>query len=187
MSANRTPTKEGAQGFALGTVIVRNAEQAAEHEERQRETMKATLRRLESLARPEHLAFRAVLETKLETIKEEAEVSGYSLTAYRAMMPKVNSVAVTVSLWSKMSKALECGFTPDYDQSWACNNQKATEQVQAKLAKTAPEGEKGTPVNLIARKGRRAVSDYDKALKAIETLNKTELTQLAAVIAGMIG
>lgn len=187
MAANRTPTKEGAQGFALGTVIVRNAVETAERESKQAESMKDTLRRLQVLARPEHLSFRAVLEAKLEETKAEAELLGYSLTAYRAMSPKANSVSVTVSMWLKMSKALECGFTPDYDQSWAYNSRKATEQNEAKLAKVAPEGSTGTPVNPIARQGRKAASAYDKALKAIEPLSKIELCQLAAHIATLIG
>lgn len=187
MSQNRAPTAKGGQGFALGTVLVKNAIAAAEQEVKTAESMKATLQRLQVLARPEHLAFREVLEAKLTQTREEAEVLGYSLTAYRAMSPVVNSVSVTVSMWLKMSKALECGFVPEYDQPWSYLSQKATEQVAAKLAKEAPDGEKGTPVNPVARKGRKVISNYDKAIKAIEILGKAELLQLTAYIAGIIG
>lgn len=178
-------TKEGAAGYALATVLIKAAIDKAEREEKERESMKDTLKRLEKFSREDHLQFRANLEYERNTIRETAESLGFSLTAYKAMDSKSASVDVTVSLWLKMSKAIETHYKPDYSQSWGYISQSATEfnearaveklqaaQAEAKAAGIAPPVEHVAPTK---RKGRTAQPAHEKAIKMLSDFPNQEL------------
>jgi hypothetical protein len=163
----KAPTKGGSKGFALGTIIVREAIDKANAEAKHNETMKQTLKRIKAFTREDHLSFRAVLQDKLDEQSAVAKALGTNLTAYRAGDSVVNSIVVTVSLWRKMSTACEVGFTPDYACPWSELSCQATEAVNSVASAGDQAVTKGTPT---ARKGRKSTSQLKKTMDAATLL-----------------
>lgn len=176
--ATAKPASKGNSGAALGLLIVKTAEAEATAEEKKTESRKDTLRRLEKFTREDHLAFRAELDKCEREYKTLAEAAGFSLTAWRAMVPRCNSVIVTVSLWRKMSMAVETGLDVDYEQPWAYISQKATDAIASKAhTGTTDAPQTAAPTK---RKGRPSKSNYDKAVALLDGMPLQDLEKIAA-------
>ncbi len=161
------PKAIGASGHALAVLLIREAEKAGEREIKEAESRKATLQRIDKFTRDDHLEFRKTLDDRTKLLQEMADVSGFTLNAYCGMDAKANSVRVTISLWRKMSEAVEAGFKPDYKQSWAFISASATEVRQSKGA-PSPDVDKPQAAGPTKRKaGRIAISNVDKAKKML--------------------
>jgi hypothetical protein len=182
--ASAKPAAVGVAGSALGILIVKGAYAQAETEVKQAESRKDTVLRLMKFTRDDHLEFRKVLNDTLDTFKQAAESMNLTLQAFKENDPKVNSVSVTVSLWRKMSEAIDIGFKPDMSDSWAALSLKATETLQSK----ASDGTTDNPsaVNPSRKKGRKATSALDKIKGQIETLPLQDKEKLALWLTALI-
>lgn len=182
------PTAKGTSGAALGVLILKQADATAEAEIKQAESRKTTLARLIKFTRDDHLAFRTELGARLDTYKLAAETLGLTLEAYRKNDPKVNSVTVTVSMWRKLSEAVETGFRPDLDSGWAEISLKATEALQSKAMDHV-----GTPENpqraapVIKKKGRPGKTNVEKGLAVLDGMPAQDLETIGLWIASKLG
>lgn len=182
------PASKGNAGSALATLLIRQAEQKAQNETKEKESYKDTLRRVEKFTREDHLAFRAELDAVLDVQKLSAESLGHTLASYRIMNPEANSVAVTVSLWRKMSEACESGYKPDYSQSWGFISVAATSALQAKASThigTEESPARGAPIK--KQRGRPAVDNVTKALKVLDGMPSRDLETIGKWIASRLG
>lgn len=157
---------KGAAGHALAVVYIKNAEQAAEAEVKAAESMKDRLKKVQALDRESHVEFRQVLEARVQMVRDVASGLGISLAEYRKGDAVSNSVISTVSMWQKMSKACEAGFTPNYDHAWAVISMAATDALEAKASTGKPDPETGEvtakTANPTVRKGRKAQTNLEK-------------------------
>jgi hypothetical protein len=111
-----------------------------------------------------------------------------TLEAYKQSDPKVNSIAVTVSMWRKMSEALEAGYKPDFAQPWAYISVQATAALMAKASNhvgTEEAPQRAAPV--IKKKGRPAKSNVEKALAVLEGMPAQDLETIGKWIASKLG
>jgi hypothetical protein len=178
------PSAKGVAGHALGLLILKLADNQAEAEVKQAETRKDTVLRLEKFTREDHLEFRKELADRMDAYRMAAEAIGLTISAYRGNDPKVNSVSVTVSLWLKMSSAIEAGFKPDHTQAWAIISLKATETLQSKAHTGSVENP--SAVSPTKKVGRKATSGIDKAKALIETLPMQDKEKLALWLTALI-
>lgn len=187
--ASAKTASKGNTGAALATLLIRQAEKKAQAETKEKESYKDTLRRIEKFTRDDHLAFRAELDAVLDVQKLAAESMGHSLASYRIMNPEANSIAVTVSLWRKMSEACETGYKPDYTQSWGYISVTATAALQAKAsthAGTEESPQRAAPVTK-KKKGRPAIDNVTKGIKALDGMPLQDLETIGKWIASKIG
>jgi hypothetical protein len=176
--ASAKPVNDAA-GHALGKVLIKEAKATAEADKKAREKRKDTLKRIEGFTRENHLSFRAELEAERSIMALTAETEGMNVTEFRKHDSVFDAVYVTVSLWLKLSRAVEKGYKPDYAESWQYIDAKATETLHA----TATDD--GTPLTNAAptiRKGRPKADVVEKACKYLDNLN-LNAAQTAAIIA----
>lgn len=182
------PAAKGASGSALGVLILKQADATADAEVKQAESRKTTLGRLLKFTREDHLSFRTELAARLDTYKLAADTLGLTLEAYKKNDPKVNSVSVTVSLWKKLSEALETGFKPEMEASWGEISVKATEALASKAMDhvgTEDNPQRAAPV--IKKKGRPAKSNVEKALDVLNGMPAQDLETIGKWIASKLG
>ena len=187
-AAAKTAAK-GSSGSALGVLILKQADATAEAEIKAAESRKTTLGRLMKFTRDDHLAFRKELQDRLDEYKASAETLGLTLSAFQQSDPKANSVTATVSLWKKMSEAIEAGYKPDMDQPWAYISAQATAALYAKASNhqgTEAEPQRGAPV-VKKKKGRPAADNVAKALKVLEGMPAQDLETIGKWIASKLG
>jgi len=142
-----------AKGHAMGLLMLRDADKKADAEAKARESMKDTLKRLQGLERDGHLEFRKVLEGRKAEIQERATIANVNLQTWFTMESKDGSVYATISLWLKMSKALETGWIPDYSMAWGIISMAATDALAAKASDGTDKPQTAAPTT---RRGRKA-------------------------------
>lgn len=184
-SANKP--EKGNAGAALGVVLLKQADTIAAAEVKQAESRKDTVIRLVKFTRDDHLEFRRTLAERLDSYKMQAEMLNLTLSAYQQSDPSVNSVIVTISLWRKMSEAIETGYKPDMSQSWAYISQKATEALAAKLAPHAGTEETPKTASPTRRRGRPGKTNVEKALAVLDGMPMQDLETIGKWIASKIG
>lgn len=187
-AAAKTASK-GNSGFALGVLILKQADATAEAELKTAETRKQTLGRLLKFTREDHLEFRKALQARLDEYKASAETLGLTLSAFQQSDPKANSVTVTVSLWKKMSEAIEAGYRPEMDQPWAYISAQATAALMSKASAhvgTAEAPQRAAPV-VKQKRGRPAADNVAKAIKLLTGMPAQDLETIGKWIASKLG
>lgn len=160
---------KGVQGHTLAASIIASAIKSGERVLAEQRSRKDTLRLLmEFRDNADHIAFRQDLEAKLSEVKADAEKATLSLNAYSEANPIAASIRAEVSLWTKMSNAVEKGFTGqavDLDKSWGEISKAATAHLDNMRTSTgAPATGKHTNAGPKQRKaGRKAKPLLDKA------------------------
>jgi hypothetical protein len=179
-----------AKGAALATLCVRFAQEEVRIEEKRGQARIKFVTDIKALTPEGHAEFRAQLRRELLSLDEGEELlvqagamtekestkGGYSAASFRVM----------VSNWMTISVACEAGLdvneadgTPmkwDTVLAAARKVRKDTQQAGAQLS----DGQRAQGA------GRKPVSDYDKALKAIEKLDKRAKVKLLGVLAAAL-
>ena len=109
MNAPHTPVKTkasapvtGANGGALASVIIKEAEQKGRADLKAEKPMKARLFDLIKLNGDDHVAFRASLQKYLDGVEADAKKLGLTVTQHREANAVVNSICSTLSMWRKL-------------------------------------------------------------------------------------
>lgn len=170
-------------GLALATVMVAYAWEQAEHEEKKAGKMVRFVADICALEPDGHRAFRASLSEQLSAIAltekatetKDSRTHGYSLASFRVM----------ISNWRGLSEAASIGFTgkrPDgTPMTWV-------EALQAsREMRTSHVSADGSTVQLTAAgkslgSGRKALTDYDKAIRAIQKLDIRSMRKVQAFV-----
>lgn len=182
------PTAGGAKGSALAVIILKAADKVAEQEVKAAESRKDTLKRICAFTREDHLAFRKALDDRLQIYKDTAASLGLTFEALKASDPKASSISATVSMWRKMSEAVEAGYRPEFEQPWAYISACATTALMAKAADHV-----GNPENparsapTIKKRGRPSKSNVEKALALLDGMPVQDLETIGLWIASKIG
>ena len=179
-----------AKGAALATLCVRFAQEEVRIEEKRGQARIKFVTDIKALTPEGHAEFRAQLRKELLSLtegeqllvqagamaEEESLKGGYSANSFRVM----------VSNWMTISIACEAGLSINEDDgtpmkwdavlSAARKVRKETQQATGQLA----EGQRTQGA------GRKPVSDYDKALKAVEKLDKRNKVKLLQVLAAAL-
>lgn len=171
--AERTPVQRkgkatvvGAIGHAFAAVMIEAARSEGRAVLAKQKSMKDRLKELMAFpSNADHIAFRGDLDTALDDIKREAEAAKLTLNAYSEANPIAASLRSTVSMWNKMSKAVEHGMTAskvDFEKPWADISKLATEIIDSVASGSGKGGgtQQGGPR---ARKGRQPMGLLDKA------------------------
>lgn len=161
---------KGANGHALALVFVKAAEEQADYEEKQKESNRDKLRKVHALDRDSHIEFRRVLEDRIQVLRDMAQALDVSMAQLRAQDSKANSIVTTVSMWQKMSRACEAGFSPDYEHSWQLISSNATAALEAKASPgLADNGDAPTTAAPTAKKkGRKELTVQEKVDKLVK-------------------
>lgn len=178
-----------AKGAALATLCINFAVDEVKAEEKRGEKRRKYIADIYALTPEGHAEFRAELRRELLSFDEsekalvqagmmkeqESKKGGYSSASFRVM----------VSNWSTLSVACEAGLKP-FDEdgavlAWdaalsAARTAKKAQQAAGNIA----EGQRASGA------GRKAVTDYDKALRMVSKLNLRDQRKLAVALAGMI-
>jgi hypothetical protein len=147
-----TKAAKGAAGHAFALVLIKDAEARAEAEAKKQESLKSRLEKLMPMSREDHLEFRKVLTAKREEITAAATALNMSQAKYMEGDTRASVVNVTVSLWLKLSNAVEKGYKPDFDAPWAAISAGATDHIAAAANTTTGTGARNQGPT--ARKGR---------------------------------
>jgi hypothetical protein len=125
---------KGHQGSALATVFLREDEAAIRADFKKQDSMKDRLRKIAGLGTEERVEFRATLEEKRAEIRAAAEAKGMKQQDYfkSSIEGRVHgSLNVAISDYSRLSKALDKGWKPDYSMHWLDLKLKATEALDS--------------------------------------------------------
>lgn len=182
---------EVARGAALATMCVRFAEDEARADEARGVKRMRYVIDIANLTHAGHAEFRKELQNQLAFMteieqgavkagalaEEPSRHGGYSSASYRVM----------VSNWRTISVACELGFKPIDDDGqplrWetALEGCRSFKKLQATSGKTvAVEGTRK------AGAGRKALTDYDKALRLVTKLDKKDQKKLLVALAGIL-
>lgn len=179
-----------AKGAALATLCVRFAQEEVRIEEKRGQARIKFVTDIKALTPEGHAEFRAQLRRELLSLDEGEELlvqagamtekestkGGYSAASFRVM----------VSNWMTISVACEAGLNINEEDGtpmkWdavlgaARKVRKETQQAAGQLA----DGQRNQGA------GRKPISDYDKALKAVEKLDKRNKVKLLNVLAAAL-
>lgn len=196
----------GATGHALASVIIAEAEAAGAAMEQVTLSRKDKLAMLIALDGPNRAEFHADMLARQAAITDEAKaVSGRTLGDYLADFPRANSVYVECSLWTKIAKAVDLGWSPTNDKgekleqsawpAWRLISMSATKALDAK-GKPSADGKNPELAQSNKRKrGRQATTPTMKAVTAVKSALKDDKgnalpknnRNLAEVIRGILG
>jgi hypothetical protein len=176
-----------AKGAALAHVMVEYAWKCAEEVEKRQNKLAMFVKDICALDAKGHQQFRAQLSAELAAIREmeknadvkESTRAGYSL----------NSFVVMVSNWRAISEAAQIGFK-GVDKAgdplpWTVALETARDYRKSHASAN------GTVVRTAAGKkagaGRKAISDYDRALNAAAKLQRKDQRKLFEALGAMLG
>jgi hypothetical protein len=135
--------QKGKNGAGLALVFIKDAEDRAGQELKAELSMKDRIKELMPLTQADHQEFRAALEARRDLIKAEADKAKITMTAYLQADTVARSLNVTLSLWLKMSRAIETGWQPNLEKAWGEISKSATDALdaQARAAEQASKAE----------------------------------------------
>lgn len=179
------------KGEALATTIVTFAWKEAEEQEKRQGKMNRFVADIVALPNAEaHSAFRAQLSSELAALDEadkmtneatgvkESRTNGYSLNSFRVIVSYLRGISVACGL----------GFTGKREDgepmAWseAITTSKEMRRAHANNTGTKAEGSVRK-----AGAGRKALTDYDKALKSVTSLQRKDQVKMLQALAGMLG
>lgn len=187
------PVAKGATGHALALQLVQVAEEQAEKAVAEAMSRKGTLARIERFTREDHVAFRKELDDRMQSANDMAGSLGVSLNALRRVDTRINTVCAVVSLWRKMSAAVETGYRHDPKETWDCISLQASERLAAKGVNGSPvmtesgAGELVRTTGPTARRGRKAAPVSDKVIKLLTGASHDQLLIVAAWLQTKLG
>jgi hypothetical protein len=128
--------QKGAIGAALAENHYAIEERRGAAVLKEQKSMKDTLREIAGLpGTAEHQAYRATLKAHVDLINKEAEKFKFKkVQDYLDANPGQAHVYSALSMWSRMSMAIEVGWSPNYDETWASISTSATQARKAKAA-----------------------------------------------------
>lgn len=179
-----------AKGAALATLCVRFAQEEVRAEEKRGQARIKFVTDIKALTPEGHAEFRAQLRRELLDLdagesalveagvmtEKESTKGGYSAASFRVMVS--NWMTISVACEAGLNILEEDGSTMKWDAVLAAARKvrKETQQAGAQLS----EGQRAQGA------GRKPVSDYDKALKAVEKLDKRAKVRLFLVMAAAL-
>lgn len=181
-------TRKGniAKGHALAQVCVNFATEEMKAEEKRGEKRMGFVKRIADLTPEGHAEFRKELQHALAFLDEQdkaamaagalkeapSKTAGYSLASFRVM----------VSNWRTVSVACEAGMKIEDGASWenTLEEARATRKAHQSNGGKVIEGTKKQGA------GRKAISDYDKALRIVSKLGYKDLVKLQSALTGLI-
>lgn len=180
-----------AKGAALAALCVNFAVEEVKAEEKRGEKRRKYIADIFNLTPEGHSEFRAELQRELMSFDEsekvlvkagamaeaESKKAGYSSASFRVM----------VSNWRTISVACEAGMKP-VDEAGAPLAWDATLSMAREVRRaSASVGESKAADGMRAQgAGRKAVSDYDKALRLVAKLAHGDLVKMQAALGGLI-
>lgn len=164
-SKKSAKAQPGAQGAALAMVFLQRFEQRADEALKEQLSMKDALRELHDagMDHDSHIEYRKALEAKRDSITAEGKKGGLTITAYRAADARADSIYVSISLWLKMSRAVELGWNPDYDKAWSEISASATAKLDAQAASEA-QAKRATELASYAKERDEAATPEAKSV-----------------------
>jgi len=173
------------QGGALAHTMVAYAWKEAEAQEKRSNKLAMFVQDICKLSPEAHGVFRAQLTAELKSIEALEEVSG--MQESRKAGYSLNSFKVMVSNWRTISEAAQIGFkgvdSNNKPMPWTMALETARDYRKTHAAAT------GTTVRTAAGKtsgaGRKAMSPYDKVLKAAAALDKKDQRRLFEALGAM--
>lgn len=169
-----------AKGSALAAVLIPIlAADAQADEKRNTERFKVAVS-LSALTPEGHKAFRAELRASLEAVREASKLTN-SEARVKTMGLSEGSFAVYCSHWNTLSRAFEAGMPLTTEKNVAC----LLANARHMLAQAAAKGE-GEAHNAKGA-GRKAKSDYDKAMDAVGKLEHAAQEKLLKQLAASLG
>lgn len=178
------PNADVAKGNALAHVVVEWAWKEAEAEEKRSGKLALFVQSIGELSPEGHVAFRGQLSQELAALAEldkvsgrsESRTAGYSLASFRVMVSSLRTISEAVALGMKVK---------DKDGSpiaWAAALEKARDIRKAHVSANGGKTSGGRKVGA----GRKALTDYDKAMRLVSKLNLRDLRKVQAAVAGLI-
>lgn len=120
---------KGAHGAATAAVFIKAADDSARNAIKAQTTMKERLLSLVPFTKEDHMEFRAALEAQKTAYKAAADAKKISVQDYFKSGDEGRIAAIvqtTVSMWQKMSLAVQAGWKPDTSKVWAELSKEAT-------------------------------------------------------------
>lgn len=180
-----TANVKGATGHSLAAVIFAEAEAAGAAMEKVTLSRKDKLALLIGFDKANRDEFKADLLARQEQISGEAKaVSNRTLRDYLDDFPRANAVYTECSMWTRMVKAVDVGWTPKSDKGetleqsawpeWRLLTMQATKALDAK-GKPSKDGKNPELAQSNKRKrGRQPVSAQTKAVNAVKAALKDD-------------
>lgn len=160
---------KGFQGHALAAQVLEQAKAEGELLVRQLMSRKQIMEHVMQFRdNAEHIAFRQDLTSALDGIKKEAEAAKLSLNAYTDANPIAATVRVSCSRWTKMSEAVEKGYSGsvvDLSKPWADIEKGATEHLAQKNQSTGSKVNAGPKQKTAGRKAKPMMAKVEEFIK----------------------
>lgn len=172
-----------ARGEALASVIVAWAWKEVAEEEKRSGKLSMFVQDICALDPKAHAAFRLQLKSELDSIAELEKVSGVSESKKAGY--SLNSFRVMVSNWRAISEAASIGFTgkdkKDHPLPWTMALEQAREYRKTHVSLDGTTVQR-TAAGKTLGAGRKALSDYDKAIRMLQKLNLRDLRKVQAFV-----
>jgi hypothetical protein len=169
------------QGEALAATIVNWAWKEAEHVEKQAGKLAMFVQDISKLSAEAHTAFRNQLTQELAAVRELDKVSGMGESKTNGYA--LNSFVVRVSQLKAISEACQLGMKVPADAQWSVTLERAREYRKTHVS---ANGGKTSGGRSAGQGGRKALTDFDKAMRLINKLNLRDLRKVAAAVGGLI-
>lgn len=165
------------KGEALAGLMVKWAWDRAAEEEKAGQKLRMFVANIMDLDEKGHVAFRAQLKAEVDSIAELEKVSG--IADSRKAGYSLNSFRVRVSQWRAISEAAQIGAKFKTEEGEIVAYTQALDI--AKEARAAHVSNGGAQVKAGGRAmggGRKELTDYDKAIRAVSKLNLRDIRKL---------
>jgi hypothetical protein len=150
-TAIKAPAKAGANGAAWAEMLIRWATERGEAQEKEAGARKMRLAELKALTREDRVAVLARFGERQQEMNAMAVSLGVSLRDYLAGNTVERSVYTETSLWKKLCKACDTGWTPNLDLPWNILVMEATDRMNAVAARAEAKRQKEAKKNGTAK------------------------------------
>ena len=171
------------KGEALAKICIDYAQGIVAEEEKRGNKQKSIAKSISELTPEGHKTFRAGLADTLAYLNEvekstelgDSRIKGYSTNTFRVMMSNYKSISIACELGLKVT-----GKEGEV-KKWVEILSEAVAFKHANAASDTPTIKPGR-----GRKTLKPVSAYDKAVKAVDSLDLSDLTKLSAHVGALI-
>lgn len=174
-------------GEALAATIVAWAWNQVAEEEKRSGKLAMFVQDICALEPEAHTVFRMSLKSELDSIAELEKVSGVQESKKAGY--SLNSFRVMVSNWRAISEAASIGFTgkdkKGQPMPWTMALETAREYRKTHVSADGTTVQR-TAAGKTLGAGRKALTDYDKAIRVLQKLNLRDLRKVQAYVNLMI-